>query len=227
MHYSLGFCTCAVKHESRWKGRYVKKCGHKLTQGSQERGFSLIEMIVVIVIIGIILAMTLLELQPTVQQFRANAALDQVKGAMRQARELAISERRTIVVQFLNNNTVELWEINVGAGGVQTLAAAPFMTLPIESTVSFMTFPGEPDTPDAYGIPAVPSGVEFAGVVNGPPIGMEFQSDGTFTDANGNPINGTVFLGITNIPTTSRAVTILGGTGRVHAWKGSGLSWFQ
>lgn len=189
-----------------------------------DRGFSLIEMMVVVVIIGIILTMTLLELQPTVYQFRANAALAQVKGAMRQARELAISERRTIVVQFVGNNTIELFEVNEPGNVV---ANAPFMTLPIETTVSFMTFAGEPDTPDTYGIPAVPSGIEFAGVVGGPPIGMQFQSDGTFTDANGNPINGTVFLGITNIKTSARAVTILGATGRVHAWKGSGLSWFQ
>jgi prepilin-type N-terminal cleavage/methylation domain-containing protein len=202
----------------------VKSRGNRLQRRTGERGFSLIEMMVVVVIIGIILTMTLLELQPTVYQFRANAALAQVKGAMRQARELAISERRTIVVQFVGNNTIELFEVNEPGNVV---AAVPFMTLPIETTVSFMTFAGEPDTPDTYGIPAVPSGIEFAGVVGGPPVGMQFQSDGTFTDANGNPINGTVFLGITNIKTSARAVTILGATGRVHAWKGSGLSWFQ
>lgn len=215
------------KHELCSWGAYVKSRENGVRQRVGEQGFSIVEMIVVVVIIGVILAMTLLELQPTVQQFRANAALDQVRGAMRQARELAISERRTVVLRFVGNDTIQLWEVNVGAGGVQALANTPFLTLPVESTVTFMTFPGEPDTPDGYGIPAVPAGLEFAGVVGGPPVGMQFQSDGTFTDANGNPINGTVFLGITNIPTSSRAVTILGGTGRVHAWKGSGLSWFQ
>jgi type II secretory pathway pseudopilin PulG len=193
----------------------------------EERGFTIIEMVVVIGIIMIILAMAVIELQPTVQQFRANAAMAQVKGAMRQARELAISERRTIVLKFVGNNTIELFEVNVGAGGVQTVSVNPFLTLPIENTVSFMTFAGEPDTPDAYGIPAVPAGIEFEGVVGGPPIGMQFQSDGTLTDANGTPINGTVFLGITNIKTSARAVTVLGNTGRVHAFYGTGLSWFQ
>jgi prepilin-type N-terminal cleavage/methylation domain-containing protein len=202
----------------------VKSRGDNFRRRGAESGFSLIEMMVVVVIIGIILAMTLLELQPTVYQFRANAALDQVKGAMRQAREIAISQRRTIVVQFVGGNSIQLFQVTE-PGNVR--AAAPFMTLPIETTVTFMTFTGEPDTPDAYGIPAVPAGIEFAGVVNGPPVGMQFQSDGTFTDANGNLINGTIFLGITNIKTTARAVTILGGTGRIHAWKGSGLSWFQ
>lgn len=202
----------------------MKSRGNTTRRPSDERAFSLVEMMIVIVIIGIILSMTLLELQPTVYQFRANAALAQVKGAMRQARELAISERRTIVVQFVGGNSIQLFQVTEPGNVV---AGAPFMTLPIESTVSFMTFAGEPDTPDVYGIPPVPAGIEFAGVVNGPPIGMQFQSDGTFTDANGNPINGSVFLGITNIKTTARAVTILGATGRIHAWKGTGLAWFQ
>lgn len=190
----------------------------------KEGGFTLIEMVVVVVIIMVILAMAILELQPTVQQFRANAGMDQVKGAMRQARELAISQRRTIVVQFVGNNTIELFQV-VEPGNVR--AVNPFLTLPIENTVSFQTFAGEPDTPDAYGIPAVPAGIDFNGVVGGPPIGMQFQSDGTFTDANGVPINGSIFLGIPNVKTSSRAVTILGPTGRIHAWHGTGLSWFQ
>jgi prepilin-type N-terminal cleavage/methylation domain-containing protein len=190
----------------------------------KERGFTLIEMVVVIGIIMIILSMAILELQPTLQQFRANAGMDQVKGAMRQAREIAISQRRTIVVQFVGNNTIQLFQV-VEPGNVR--AVNPFLTLPIENTVTFQTFAGEPDTPDVYGIPAVPAGIEFSGVVGGPPIGMQFQSDGTFTDANGTPINGTVFLGITNIKTSARAVTILGATGRMHAWHGTGMSWFQ
>jgi type II secretory pathway pseudopilin PulG len=190
----------------------------------KERGFTIIEMVVVIGIIMIILAMAVIELQPTVQQFRANAGMAQVKGAMRQAREIAISQRRTIVLQFVGNNTIELFQV-VEPGNVR--AVNPFLTLPIENTVSFMTFAGEPDTPDAYGIPAVPAGIDFGGVVGGPPIGMQFQSDGTFTDANGVPINGTVFMGIANIKTSARAITVLGATGRVHAFYGTGLSWFQ
>jgi type II secretory pathway pseudopilin PulG len=207
------------------RGVNVKSREHRfLRTGHKEGGFTIIEMVVVIGIIMIILSMAILQLQPTLQQFRANAGMDQVKGAMRQAREIAISQRRTIVVQFVGNNTIQLFQV-VEPGNVR--AVNPFLTLPIENTVTFQTFAGEPDTPDAYGIPAVPAGIDFNGVVGGPPIGMQFQSDGTFTDANGTPINGTVFLGITNIKTSARAVTILGATGRMHAWHGTGLSWFQ
>ncbi len=203
----------------------MKSRGHKFLRTRQKQGgFTIIEMVVVIGIIMIIVSMAIIQLQPTLQQFRANAGMDQVKGAMRQAREIAISQRRTIVIQFVGNNTIQLFQV-VEPGNVR--AVNPFLILPIENTVTFQTFAGEPDTPDAYGIPAVPAGVDFNGVVGGPPIGMQFQSDGTFTDANGTPINGTVFLGITNIKTSARAVTVLGATGRMHAWHGTGLSWFQ
>jgi len=193
-----------------------------------ERGFTMVEIVIVLVIVMIIAAIALVQLQPTVQQFRANAAMAQVKGALRQAREIAISQRRTIVVQFAPaTNSILLFQV-LEPGNVR--AAQPFLTLPIETTVLFMTFPGEADTPDGYGIPGGGGGIEFGGVVGGPPAGMQFQSDGTFCNAAGTPINGTVFMGVPGIPTTARAVTILGSTGRIHAFKSAGgnaaSTWF-
>lgn len=203
----------------------MKSRAHRVVRARHlEGGFTAVEIITVMLIVMTIASVALIQLQPIIQQFRANAAMDQVKGALRQARELSISQRRTIVVQFVNNNTIQLFQV-VEPGNVR--AAQAFLVLPIESTVQFMTFAAEPDTPDLYGIPAAPAGVEFAGVVGGPPVGMQFQSDGTFTDANGTPINGTVFLGVTNVPTTARAITVLGGTGRIHTYRGTGVFWFQ
>ena len=90
-----------------------------------------------------------------------------------------------------------------------------------------MTFAGMPDTPDTFGVPGGGSGIMFGSVTGGPPSGMEFQSDGTFTDGTGVPINGTVFMGITNIPASARAVTVLGNTGRIRGYHGTGTGWFQ
>jgi hypothetical protein len=58
---------------------------------------------------------------------------------------------------------------------------------------------------------------------------MMYQSDGTFTAlGTGIPINGTVFLAVPNQPTTSRAITILGATGRVRSYHISGTTtWFD
>jgi prepilin-type N-terminal cleavage/methylation domain-containing protein len=206
------------------------KSGQKRSKGcvcgNPGRGFTLIELLVVIGMIFIIAGMAMVQLQPAWQQSQANAGMDQIKSVLRTARETAISQRRTIAVKFTGNNTISLYQFVV-VGATSTLAATPFLTMPIQKNVTFMTFSAMPDTPDAFGLPGGGSGIEFGLVVGGPPSGMQFQSDGTFTDGSGIPINGTVFLGVTNIPATARATTVLGNTGRVRGYYGTGKGWFQ
>lgn len=194
-----------------------------------ERGFSIVELLVVVAMLLIISAIAVIHLSPTLQQLRANAGLDQLKVTLRQARETAISQRRTIVVKFVGKNTIQMYQMVVTAGTPPTVAEAttPFETVVLEGTVQFLTFANATDTPDGYvpdGI-TVPDGIYFDNVDGGPTTGMQFQSDGTFTDGNGNPINGTVFIGV---PSTNaaRAATVLGATGRVRPWANNGGGWF-
>jgi hypothetical protein len=86
-----------------------------------------------------------------------------------------------------------------------------------------MLTPGAPDTPDGFGNKGA---VEFGGLVGGPPT-MLFQSDGTFVDTNGNLMNGTVFIGIPNVPTSGRAVTVVGATGRIRMYKANPTGWMN
>jgi hypothetical protein len=101
--------------------------------------------------------------------------------------------------------------------------------LPIENKVQLLSFAGEPDTPDGFigASPAAPNGLYSGSNASAPTTGMAFQSDGTFTDGNGNPINVSIFLGEAGIPSSARAVTILGNTGRVFAYHGTGRAWFR
>lgn len=214
------------------EGARVKKHRWHSNQPAPERnaarGFSMLEMVVVIGIIFIVLSIALIQLQPTIQQYHANAARDQIMGALRQARELAISQRRYVQVQFNVSppcppaaqvpTCVALTQL--GGPADPTLLYA----LPIESSVQFMTFAGLPDTPDGYGVPGGGAGIMFGGVIGGPAT-MMFQSDGTFVNAAGTTLNGTVFMGIPGIVSTARAVTVLGTTGRVHSFNGAGNGW--
>jgi len=187
----------------------------------RNRGFTLIETLIVIAMSMTLMAISMFQLQPAMQLFRSRAATDQIKNILRQARELAISERRSVVIQFVGNNTIELFQV---LEPTNTIASTPFLTVPLESGGQFMTLSGETDTPDSFGIPAT-GGVEFGGVAGGPTTGMQFQSDGTFTDGSGNPINGTVFLGSPNANSTAGAVTVLGNTGRVRRYYYSRSGW--
>jgi len=181
------------------------------------RGFSMIEALAVIAITTIVAVMAVTELQPLVQEQRANAGLDQIVGQLRTARELAISSRRDIEVAFIGNNQIQLTREEVPTG------TTVLSTLTLEGTVGFLVFPGFPDTPDAFGNAFA---VDFANLNDGPPL-MKFQSDGTFVDGNGNPINGTVFLGVTNLLASARAVTVFGGTGKIRPYKGTSNGWIK
>jgi hypothetical protein len=177
----------------------------------------------------VICAMAVFTLQPALQNANCDAAMDQVLGQLRQAREYAITNRRYVQVSFAtvaNIPQITLTQRN-------DLTSGAGFTNPVLSTVAIHApeqffYGGGPDTPDALGQPLAGGGIEFGGISGGPIGGMLFQSDGEMVNGvTYLPINGTVFLGQTGPNTTARALTVLGATGRVRAWKGSGTGWAQ
>ena len=182
----------------------------------RERGFSIVEMMIVVLIIMIIAGMAIIALNPTKQQFLADAAMVQVASQLRYARERAIEQRRDVQITFSGGNSITLTQVNLPSG------TTALSTVPIQTPVVF-TLMGMPDTPDAFGNN---DAIYFEGLNNGP-VGMAFQSDGTFVDGSGNLVNGTVFMGIPGIPTTARAVTVLGATGKIRMYRSNGTGWEQ
>lgn len=200
-----------------------------MREATNERGFSLVEMSVVVMLILIISAMALIAYLPTLQDARFDAAMKEVVDQLRQAREYSITNRRyvqvtfpTVVVSGITQYQVVLQvrnDLTAGAGAVNPILSS----VPIESPAQYYLFTTAPDTPDAFGNGAA---VEFEGLSGGPVGGMLFQSDGELVDgATYQPINGTVFIGQPGKNSSARAVTVLGGTGRVRGWKGTGALW--
>ncbi len=183
----------------------------------------MIELLASMLIMGIMVAATLAEMQPTLQQFHANSAAYLVEGQMRLARQTAIAERRDIMFAVVGTNEITLTIQGIPAG--TTLLSKVFLP----PTVQFLLFAGNGDTPDAFGNAGT---VCFnyipppTGTCSNPPI-IQFQSDGTLIDGNGNQLDGTIFMGVSNIPTSARAVTILGTTGQVRMYHGTGKGWIQ
>jgi len=206
------------------------ECGRR--DSNRHCGFSLLEMTVVIALILIVSAIAVIKLQPVLQDAKTDVAMRQVLDQLRQAREYSIANRRYIQVTFpivvvggkTQYQIVMTQRNDLTVGGA---AANPVLsTVPIQAPATFLSFGGV-DTPDVYGNAAA---IEFAGVNGGPAAGMMFQSDGEFV-AGGTylPINGTVFIGVAGQPTSARAITVLGTTGRIRAWKTSAnaASWVQ
>jgi len=192
--------------------------------GHDARGFSMIELMVVIMIILIVSAISITALRPNLQQARVDAQMRQVIATLRQAREFAIAKRRYVQITFPANNQIAVTQINTltpGAGGVN-----PVLTTVTLSPPLVFNLDGMPDTPDGFGNGGP---IVFEGIVNGPVAGMVFQSDGELLDgATFLPINGSIFMGFPGQQSTARAVTVLGTTGRVRGWKSNGATaWYQ
>jgi type II secretory pathway pseudopilin PulG len=176
-------------------------------------GFSLIEAIVVVAIIMILAtSVAMIQFQATTELLDADAALTQVVGQLRLARQIAIDQRRNVQLQFISTNNVQIIRQD-DSTNTTTIAD---VTLP--SGYSFGFPSGSGDTPDGFGNSAA---VDLGGGTTG-----LFMADGTFVDGSNALVNGTVF---TMGPTvaTARAVTLSGATGRVkqYAWRNS--AWEQ
>ena len=179
----------------------------------QEAGFSMVEISVVILLISVVAGFALLNIEGIVPGMDANAALSQTVAQLRRGRDLAIAQRRNIEVKFLDNNQIQLVRFDVPNG------RTVLDTLTLENDMEFMLFGGIPDTPDSFG---KGSPVDFGGSNT-----LIFLSDGTLVDATGNPLHGSVFIGLPDHPETARAVTVVGATGRVRGYRWTGSSWIQ
>jgi type II secretory pathway pseudopilin PulG len=191
-----------------------------------ELGFSLLETVVVIGIMAVLTGMAVVQSFGSMESYQVNSAMDVVVSQLRVARQLAISERR--VVQVWIDSTPESdgryhvkYQVQKASG--TTEANGPIVSVPTPGATQFILESGVPDTPMAFGNSAA---VYIGGVAGGPPI-MQFNPEGSFTNNNLSLLNGTVFVGLPGRIATARAVTIMGGSGRVRAYnyENGSLGW--
>lgn len=178
-----------------------------------QNGYSLLETLLVTAIMGVVGAIAIFQLINARSFYKADGAMRAVIAKLNEARETSIAQRRNVQVTFTGGNVVTLIRQNV-PNGTTTLA-----TVPIEGGAQFALTAGVPDTPDAFGNGAA---VSFGGAAN-----VFFTTDGTMIDAAGAPINGTVFLSIPSMARSTRAVTVLGATGRIRGFRWDGRQWVR
>jgi prepilin-type N-terminal cleavage/methylation domain-containing protein len=199
---------------------------HFRSHVATERGYSLIELMMVVGIMGVLSGIAVAQLTTTRSNLRGDAAMRVVLSTFNSAKQMAIAQRRYMRVTFDASNTQisVIREDPPPATTTTTLSTVIF-----EGNAKFQLITGLPDTPDAFGKTAPTS---FTNVVNGTFASttgtttvVKFAPDGTLVDWNGNPTNGTVFTAIPNANPSARAVTIMGTTGRVRGFKWDGRQW--
>jgi Tfp pilus assembly protein FimT len=174
-------------------------------------------------ILGVLSAMAVIQIGSTRNALKGDAAMRLVRSQLIQAREMAIAQRRYMEVTFdRTQNEIVIVREEPSASPTTVL------TVPFEGGASLTLVSGLPDTPDAFGSSAATSFTSSSGTFAsdaGTNNVVKFAPDGTLVDWNGRAANGTVFTALHGVASSARAVTVLGSTGRISAYRWTGQRW--
>jgi prepilin-type N-terminal cleavage/methylation domain-containing protein len=188
------------------------------------RGFSLLEMTIVIAICLIMAAITTVSYMPLAKQQHVTDAYNSTLTTLRRARDQAAADMRIYVVTFTPPSA-----ITVAQSGAITCQVPPtgpvMMTTVLPTDITIHVEPGvptsptvAPTTPDGFGTAA--NAVDFdqgVGAAGGTTVC--FFPDGTAQDVLGNLNSGVVYFGRPGDLWSSRAITVWGATGRIRGWR--------
>lgn len=91
-----------------YAGMFVSFRGRKMTR-YRERGFTLVELMIVIVVIGILAAIAAPNYQSFMAQRRLNGAARQIMSDLMAARMKAVSLNQKVKISFKNDHEYEIW----------------------------------------------------------------------------------------------------------------------
>jgi len=183
---------------------------------SGQGGFSLLEMLTVIAILLIIAAMAIININGALPGQQSAAGLNSAMSVFRQGRDTSIAQRRSfqlVIPSVSPPNQIGLQRLELGGG----FTSMPVVTLPKPAQFGL---DASITTPPEAGLPTCANGLCFGGTLT-----QTWLSDGTFIQANGQPLNAVVYVTVPGTPGAQRAFTILGTTGRIRTYRWTGSSW--
>ncbi len=181
---------------------------------SKARGFSVIELIIVLLIISILIVIALPQIITSRRLVRFSSLQRQVTTTLREARQEAVSQRLSITVRYDDTNK-RMLVYGGRFGGIGT---------PQNLLVNFAD-EGLIIDEIMYGKPVGASGAALGDGSNietlvGGKAEIVFQADGTVVDASNNPQNKALFFFDSKSPSgVAFAVSVLGAGGRVKIWR--------
>ena len=204
---------------------------------TKNRGFSLLELMITISFALIMAGVTFISMAPVMNQSHMNSAYNTTLMALRNTRNLAITQSHEYYVNFnpagfpAGTIQVQYQRPAVGAGLAPPLLQVITYTIP--SDITFAVKAGFPvSTPDTFGAGA--NAIDFGQALAGEPLNyVVFMPDGSSQDNLGNFNSGIVYLTRPTDPTlySSRAITVWGATGRIRGWRlsqvGGVTEWVQ
>ncbi|HLK32277.1 MAG TPA: prepilin-type N-terminal cleavage/methylation domain-containing protein [Terriglobales bacterium] len=196
---------------------------------NRQRGFSLLELLITVAIGFTIAGITFIAMMPMYNRNHVDSAYDTTLMALRNTRQLAISQSHQYFVNFnpggFPPGTIQITYQPPAVGGVLP-AVQQVTTYQLPPDVSFAVMAGFPtNPPDSFGTGG--TAIDFGqGLGAGSLNYVCFMPDGSAQDSLGNYNSGVVYIARTADPNAynGRAVTVWGATGRIRGWRVNNLA---
>lgn len=200
--------------------RDIENVRMKATRRKRTSGFSMIELIVVMVVLGILTAISIPYIYNYNRLYKSEDQALKVMDLMREAGQLAITRRRTIRFDIDLAQNAVLMRDDSGATDilVKRIPLEPVNEVRMDVVPAGVTAPNPPNYTDAAYVGNVWT--------------LRFRSDGSVVNAALIPVSATLYIwppvtpGSTTPRTRSeiRAITMFGGSGAVRYWKHDGTA---
>lgn len=205
-------------------------------------GFSLLEVVSVLAISLTVGTFAVLSLVPVMNQQHVNNAYNTTIAAMRLARDNAISQRTSYSVTFANGSIPNTIVVAPTLTGFQGNLPRATYQLPPDVRFQVQTALSTTPAPDGYGSGTAPIdfGYPAPATTGGGQTVVYFCPDGSSQNSTGagncSGMNywsgGVVYMARNSDLLSFRAVTVWGGTGRIHGWRfypktGGGYLWMR
>ena len=212
------------------------------------RGFSMVEMMVVLIIIGLMVGFAIPQLVTQRRLSRSIGLTRQMMAQMRQARQMAMSERKAFTFSYDDTaKTMTIIDHNNDRSdpnsGKAVLTAGGYPNTTGSTIVSTFSLGTEGLVAGdiKYGIPTglpttasdpLGDGVSLTALVSSK-LNITFQRDGSVIDSSGsvsdrNPKDIGLYIYNQKAPAaTASAISVLGASGRVKIWRYDNVSKYK
>ena len=203
------------------------------------RGISMPEIIIVLVIIGILSAISLPYIFQYRTRYRSEDQALKVMDLMREAGQMAIIKRRTFRVEidlFLNRLLIIDEDTTVNPAvhrEIKAIPLDPIEEVRMDVAPTGVTKPNPPNYANAVFATDTTGHQRGNVTINGDTVwAARFNRDGTVVNGAGIPVSATLYLFPPKTPGSAvprslqevRAITIFGGSGAVRYWKYDGTT---